>query len=467
VFWGLIGKGQAPRHMQHLTANALRRDSTTPCACVLALADRPCHDLLLTCFVMLCCAVPCCVPVQRVHKVSKQLQQQAASSLTAQGAAAAAQQQLLHITATAAAAAATTAAAAAEAPASPLPGSPAAATTAAAVAAAAGGRGGSSGGEGAGQEPPVLPGLPSLHVSLSASFAGGLGLPAELQQLFKHAAAAPPLPAAAAAAAAAADAAAGDDGPAAAAAEAAGGKSPAAARGAAPTAPLEEIGGVMDEDEELEGFAGNGVLNPGLAGGVNRCSLGLSLTRTPGSAAAGSNGLQPTPGTDAAAAAGGVGGVMHDTPGTIEGGAAGSAGFTPGADGYTPGTAGFTPGSELNPTQDLQQQQQGAEEVDDVLQPLDDVNLGQDDVNLGMDDVNPGGQPGWVMGDGDEEDKENSQGVTPGKGAGRAAAAGGGSSAGGMVWPADAETLQEQDAAGGSAMLCAVLCHAVLCCAVQ
>lgn len=340
-----------------------------------------------------------CVPLQRAHKVSRLLQQQAASSLTAPGAAAAAQRQLQTITAAAAAAGAA-------APAGP-PQTVATAAAAAEVVAAAG-----AGAGRAGVHRLAGAGLGLGLSSLSAGFAGGMGLPAELQQLFSNAAAAAP----ASAAAAAVGGAAGLGGTAA----AGGGEAGAVA----PIAPPEEIGGFGDElEQDLAGFAAAGAVNPGLAGGGNRCSLSLSLTRTPGSAAGGSSGglpQHPTPGTDAATAAGAGGAGFGPTPG--------SAGFTPVMQGYTPG---YTPGSELNPDMPMD-----ATADDDVLQPLDDANMGQlgrEGASLGGADVLP---DGWVGHDG--EGKENAP--APGKGAS--------SACGRMVWPADAETLLEQEAAG-------------------
>lgn len=338
-----------------------------------------------------------CVPLQRAHKVSRLLQQQAASSLTALGAAAAAQRQLQTITAAAAAAGA------AAAPAGPAQAVAAAAAAAEVVAAA-----GSAGAGRAGVRRLQAGAGPGLGLSsLSAGFAGGMGLPAELQQLFSNAAAAAPASAAAAAVGGAAAAAGCGE-----------------AGAVAPIAPLEEIGGFGDElDQDLEGFAAAGTLNPGLAGGGTGCSLSLSLTCMPDSAAGGSGGgglLQhPTPGTDAATAAG-----FGPTPG--------SAGFTPGMQGYTPG---YTPGSELNPDMPMDATADDA----DVLQPLDDANMGP---QLGQEGASLGGidllHDGWVGGH-DGEGKENAP-APGGKGAN--------SAGGSMVWPADAETLLEQEAAG-------------------
>jgi hypothetical protein len=347
---------------------------------------------MLKAVLCVCSLCVVCIPLQRVHKVSKLLQQQAASSLTAQGAAAVAQRQLQTIAA---------AAAAAGAPAGSQQTAAAAAAAAAAEVVAAAGAG--AGRAGAHRLPgAAVPGLGLA--SLSAGFAGGMGLPAELQQLFSKAAAAAP----------AAPAAVG--GP----AVGLGGGAAAAGGGeagvVAPTAPLEEIGGLGDElEEDLEGFAAAGALNPGLAGGATRCSLSLSLTRTPGSAA-GSLPQHATPGTDAATAgAGGAG--FGPTPG--------SAGFTPGMEGYTPG---YTPGSGPNPDLPLDA------DAGDVLQPLDEGNMGQygqEGAGLGGgDSLLPGGWEGL-----DGEGKEN-------------APASGKGGSGRMVWPADAETLLEQEAAG-------------------
>jgi hypothetical protein len=99
---------------------------------------------------------------------------------------------------------------------------------------------------------------------------------------------------------------------------------------------------------------------------------------------------------------------------------------------YTPGAAGYTPGS--------------AHDLDGVLQPLDDVNMFQDDVNQGQDDVAPEAWAGQVAGD----EKENAPGSGVGA-SGKGGAAAGGACAGRIVWPADAETLVEQEAAGVAA----------------
>jgi anti-sigma factor RsiW len=88
-----------------------------------------------------------------------------------------------------------------------------------------------------------------------------------------------------------------------------------------------------------------------------------------------------------------------------------------------------------------------------VLQPLDDINLGGDDVNLAHEgDGMFEEHAAWVgQVEGGEEEKENTPGSlagAAGKAAATAAAAARGAGSGRMVWPADAETLLEQEAAG-------------------
>jgi hypothetical protein len=102
--------------------------------------------------------------------------------------------------------------------------------------------------------------------------------------------------------------------------------------------------------------------------------------------------------------------------------------------GYTPGAAGYTPGSAHDP--------------DGVLQPLDDVNMFQDDVNVDQDDVPLEAWVGQVAGD----EKENAPGSGAGTSGKGVVAAANGAGAGRMVWPADAETLIEQEAAGEAAV---------------